>query len=326
MRHLYVIGNGFDIHHGRKTDYQEYYKWLHDNEEWDVLTAIDNNFGCCDSSWWKHFEQNLASAKTLEIAMEESREHYPNFASDDFRDADWYRAEYAVEQRLEKAYSLIKKSFHRWINQLEGGNPDMKIIMELKNSTFLTFNYSDTLESLYNISKEQILYIHGRANAADELVLGHGDCLKDLEKKLGSSAPSYTIGVESVVDYDNDGDDYVTQRAKDAAVLEVYKQRKQVESIIQKNEEWFKRLVDVTNIHFYGHSFGDVDLPYFRKILSSVDKKNIEMEVSDYFGYNKDVIDSFMKSEDFSKGQGPGHYHFIELTDILIEIRSEQKP
>lgn len=120
MKHLYVIGNGFDIHHGRNTDYQDFYKWLQENEEWDVLTVIDETFGYCDSTWWKHFEQNLASANTLEIALEETSGHYPDFGSDDFRDADWYEAEIAVEQRLDEAYSLVREAFHGWINQLEG--------------------------------------------------------------------------------------------------------------------------------------------------------------------------------------------------------------
>lgn len=319
MKHLYVIGNGFDIHHGRNTDYQDFYKWLQENEEGDVLTVIDETFGYCDSSWWKHFEQNLASANTLEIAMEETSEHYPDFGSDDFRDADWYEAEIAVEQRLDEAYSLIRETFHRWINQLEGGNPDMMVDMELEDSTFLTFNYSDTLESLYKIPSERILYIHGKANTEDELVLGHGVTLQDLGKEVESPAPSFAIGNEEDEDYYEEGDDYVTQRAKDAAVSGVYKQRKQVETIIQKNEKWFGNLGEVTCLHFYGHSFGDVDLPYFRKILSSVNKGKVEIEINDYCGYNKEIIDSFMNSEGFTEGQGEHCYHVMELTDILIK-------
>lgn len=72
-------------------------------------------------------------------------------------------------------------------------------------------------------------------------------------------------------------------------------------------------------MHFYGHSFGDVDLPYFRKILSSVNKEKVEIEINDYCGYNKEIIDSFMDSEGFTEGQGEHCYHVMELTDILIK-------
>lgn len=319
MKHLYIIGNGFDIHHGRNTDYQNFHKWLSDNEENETLSAIDETFGYCDKTWWKDFEQNLASANTLEIAIEEAKEHYPNFGSDDFRDADWHDAECAVEQRLEEAYTAIRDSFHRWINQLDGGNEEMKIEMELDDSLFLTFNYSDTLESLYNIPYNRILYIHGKAKTNDELVLGHGVCLEDLEKEVVSSEPSFALGNEDDDYYYEEGDDYITQSAKDAAVSAVHKQRKNVDSIINKHEEWFAALSDVTKIHIYGHSFGDVDLPYFRKIFSSVDKMNVEVEISDYRSYNKDVIDSFMQSEGFTEGYGANSYHVMELTDLLIK-------
>lgn len=91
------------------------------------------------------------------------------------------------------------------------------------------------------------------------------------------------------------------------------------EYIIQKHEEWFAGLADVTNIHIYGHSFGEVDLPYFLKNLSSEKKNSVEVEINDYCGYNKDVINSFMNSEGFTEGQGVHCYHVMELTDILIK-------
>mgnify|MGYP003294251886 CR=1 FL=1 len=110
-----------------------------------------------------------------------------------------------------------------------------------------------------------------------------------------------------------------TARAKNAAINGVYNQRKKVDEIIKKHEEWFSSLKDVTNLYFYGHSFGEVDLPYFRKILSSVNKGKVEIEINDYCGYNKEIIDSFMHSEGFTEGQGEHCYHVMELTDILIK-------
>lgn len=111
----------------------------------------------------------------------------------------------------------------------------------------------------------------------------------------------------------------VTTFNTDAAVSGVYKQRKQVETIIQKNEKWFENLSEVTSLHFYGHSFGDVDLPYFIKIISSVNREKVEIEINDCCRYNKKIIDSFMNSEGFAEGQGEHCYHVKELTDILIK-------
>lgn len=302
-KHLYIIGNGFDLHHDMKTDYQEFYQWITEND-YDAYTAIDENFGYCPCDWWKHFEQNLASVDTLNIVTEEVSQNYPNFGSDDFRDADWYNAEYAVEYRLEGAYSMIRKAFHRWIDQLKGGNRDKRIKMELDNAIFLNFNYSHTLQDVYDISEEKILYIHGKAGTQDELVLGHGRSGEDIEAEMKKNEPPGN--------YDEEGNGLIAQRAKDAAILAVCNQRKKVNEIIKAHKDWFESLNDVSHIHFYGHSFGEVDLPYFHEILSSVDKNTVDIEVSDFNGENKTAIGFFMEKEGITR------YSSIELNDLLI--------
>ena len=91
-----------------------------------------------------------------------------------------------------------------------------------------------------------------------------------------------------------EGDDFITMRAKDAAINGVYNQRKGVEGIIRNNEQWFNSLKDITNIYFYGHSFGNVDIPY-----------NDENKIS---------INRFMISE----GIKPNQYKIISLNDKLL--------
>ena len=65
-KHLYIIGNGFDIHHDIPSKYYEinggdcFRKWLDENE-CDLLCKIDDNFGCQTYEWWGKFEENLAS-------------------------------------------------------------------------------------------------------------------------------------------------------------------------------------------------------------------------------------------------------------------------
>ncbi len=300
MKHLYVIGNGFDRHHGMKTSYSQFREWL-EEKDMSALCTIDELFGYCDDDWWQHFESNLATAVTSEIVQEEVRENYPDFGSDDFRDRDWYDAEYAVENKLSEAYAEIRKAFQQWVRELNKGDEGKKIKIINDDVAFLTFNYTSTLEDLYNIDEKKILHIHGKAGTDDELVLGHGVSEDEIEEMLEEDYP---------VD-EEEGDDYVTQRAKGAAISGVYSQRKKVDEIIKIHEEWFASLKDVTHLYFYGHSFGEVDLPYFRKILSVVDKKNIQIEVNDFNGENKASIDAFMQNEGISAEQ----YSIIDLND-----------
>lgn len=304
MKHLYVIGNGFDLHHGVPSGYKDFRTWLERVKDWDTLTTINEIFSPCNSNWWKHFEENLSSANTLEIALEEARENYPDFRSDEFRDADWYDAEIAVEQKFEEAYEKIRAAFAKWVATLPYGNVEKKIRLKRSGSSFINFNYSLTLEKLYHIKDSQIFHIHGKGDGKGELVLGHGLSQKKIEEMMDES--------NKPDDEDDEGDDFVTQRAKGAAIDGVYKQRKKVDEIIRKNDSWFEGLKDVTHIHFYGHSFADVDIPYFRKIFRSVDKKRVNVEANAHSEEDKQAISRFMSSE------GIANYWIISLNDVLI--------
>lgn len=264
VNHLYIIGNGFDKHHDIPSGYQDYRRWLEDKEFWDLFETIDGLFGYTDDDWWSHFEENLASVETLKIASEEAFQNYPDFGSDSFRDRDWYDAELSVERKMKDAYNDIVHSFNKWVLQLPSGN-SAKIIKIEKDSIFLTFNYSPTLENLYGIRPHKILHIHGKAGTDEELILGHGLTYSDIEKRMGERV---------------DEGDYVLQRAKEAAVFSVASHRKKVGQILEDHNQWFDNLKHITHIHILGHSLGDVDLPYFYKIFESCDRNRIFVEYS----------------------------------------------
>ena len=45
-RHLYIIGNGFDLHHGINSSYRNFRDWLYENEP-TVIQDIEEAYGCC---------------------------------------------------------------------------------------------------------------------------------------------------------------------------------------------------------------------------------------------------------------------------------------
>lgn len=306
MKHLYIIGNGFDIHHKINSRYSDFKNWLSTTES-PVLCTIEEVFGDIDSDWWNDFESNLASVETLRIAIEEANQHYPDISSEEFRDADWYEAEFAVEQRLEDAYNEIREAFQLWVLQLSEGNKTRKININIEDSIFMSFNYSGTLENLYGIPNDNILYIHGKAATNDTLIIGHGVSLDELENRIKVDEPSNN-------DDNGDSYDYVVEQAKEAAIIGVHNQRKNIDEIINNNQDWFLTLTDVTHIHIYGHSLADVDMPYFKKIISSVKKNEVKFEFSDYRGENKLKIESFMQAEGISSD----NYTIVELDSLLI--------
>lgn len=56
MKNLYIIGNGFDIHHNMPTSYKAFYRWLQEKSYYRVLTLIERIYGCADATWWNDFE------------------------------------------------------------------------------------------------------------------------------------------------------------------------------------------------------------------------------------------------------------------------------
>lgn len=299
MKNLYIIGNGFDLHHNIPSKFLDYKKWLVKNKP-SILCTINELFDSVDDCWWSHFETNLTTVDMLQIACQSAFENQPDFASEHFRDADWYTAEHDVRLKLEAAFQEITMSFKEWILSLSQGDVSKKIRIKKKNSLFLTFNYTETLETLYTIPTEQILYIHGKANSEEKLILGHGMSFKDL---------AYIFEKREKIE----SGDYVLQRAKNSAVYSVYNYRKPVEDIINNYNRWFEKLNSITHIHIYGHSFSSIDLPYFRKVLSCISKKSLSIEISDYHDENQVAIESFMSSEGYNKDQ----YSIVSLNQLI---------
>ncbi len=73
-------------------------------------------------------------------------------------------------------------------------------------------------------------------------------------------------------------------------------QRKPVEEIIKKHNQFFYSLAEITNIHVYGLSLSEVDIPYLKHILLIV--KSAKWEFSDYKAFNSAKIKCFCKNND----------------------------
>lgn len=171
MKILYIIGNGFDICHGINTKYSDYHEWLvkNDNSIYEKLCAIYDTYGY---EWWNNFEQSLSKV-SFDYINKTSSENAPVYGSNDFNDADNHRASVQVELDMQNLLDSIKLSMESWINGLNKANKEKLRIEGKDHSFFITFNYTKTLEEVYNIPKGQICHIHGCINESD-LIVGHG--------------------------------------------------------------------------------------------------------------------------------------------------------
>ena len=276
---LYIIGNGFDLYHGLPTKYSDYAKWL-SHSYTEVLEEINETFGDCKEEWWSDFEQNLASVDTVTYAWEIAQMHKPDWASDSFRDRDWYEAEYVVRRKLSKVYEDILESFYQWILCIDLNLYKPILPLKNRNSIFLTFNYTDTLETVYEIESEKIFHIHGRASIKNELVLGHGKNYEQLNQE--NPMPSMV-------------DEYYELLALEKALSVVASKKKPTKNIIRANETFFNNLSDITEVIILGFSFSDIDKPYLDRICQHLNLKNVHWITSVYNNNDRQIQSAYFK-------------------------------
>lgn len=106
---LFVIGNGFDRGHNIPCLYSDFYNYLNENRG-DILDIMEKFYSVeKNSDLWSDFEKSLEKDINYDSLSEIIGENTPNFASDDFRDGDWYDAQIYVEQECDELLESIRQ-------------------------------------------------------------------------------------------------------------------------------------------------------------------------------------------------------------------------
>lgn len=281
MSKLFIIGNGFDLSHGLKTRYEDFHRYLkhrfpdsiedqivipdrqigrHGEERYDedevvsllrYLISESVNWG----DRWGDVEAALGSLNLTECFEDLSR------SVDKEGDLNLTHQQYNNQDRateLTGAVPRITDYFTDWIETVEiNGVPkrDFQGIMDPKNDLFLSFNYTDTLETLYRA--EHVCHIHGRKG--DPLLFGHG-IDRDFEHD-----PNTPIGAE-----------YGLQAIHDAL-------RKNTRAAIETHWDFFEMISpDISEIYSYGFSFSDVDKPYIKIVCQRLKTEYATWHFNDF--------------------------------------------
>ena len=175
---LYIIGNGFDLHHKIQCKYSDFHKWLClnnpmlENRLFQVYELHHNDF-------WSSFETNLG-ALTVESILEGYAYApmllFAKHANGDMiaLKTDNYTGSIGeIGYTLERLFNDLQIAFADWIFQLEDANPTYKIQIDKSKSSFISFNYTQTLEQVYGVNPSDILYLHGCSAWDTNLIFGH---------------------------------------------------------------------------------------------------------------------------------------------------------
>lgn len=307
---LFIIGNGFDLMHGVPSSYYSFRDSIGKNNTirftLETFVNVDDVWGDFESSLaYLNRESMLGVAdmwfEDFEVLDEDD---------DEFSAADYFAAQEAATTPIYVLMEELPKRFRKWIESLKYSGK-IKPLEELinKNARYITFNYTEFLESIYKVHKENILYIHGdRRDKKCQLVLGHGhntDKVFEEWYESNKDRKEYQSRMsKGKIKYDkNDDPVYLGYFLKDQTmgnwksqvrydginnmvrIIEDYydDSAKITEEVLNKNEDYFETLESVKDIVVIGHSLSDVDYPYFRQIINNNKDKS---KVNWYFSWH----------------------------------------
>lgn len=295
INHLYIIGNGFDLYHGLPTSYGHFRDYVkeHDNELAELVEKFYSYKE--DSDFWSDFEENLGNFDD-DLLREYGLNYLEDYGSEKWRDAFHHDYQYELDRKIDRITQGIRESFCNWLSQISFDGLVKKAIPIERDAYYLTFNYTRTLEDIYDIPTQNILHIHGifKEHDNDEIIYGHGGRPYIIEK--GIDDPRVAEGEEIIKDY-------------------FEKTAKPVMQIIHRYQKFFyKMITDVTNVTIIGHSMNDIDYPYFRRICNSIRGRT---DWTYYYHSPKDIGNCLRCLENRIKYRGD-RFHFLPYPNKVL--------
>ncbi len=248
MNKLYIIGNGFDLKHDLPSKYSDFASFCKTTnitlfEQINLLFPKISIDGL-----WSNFEEGLGEVKN-DVLYKIFYEPYKENVRDD-------KFLYMVNS--------LQLAFRDWVKNLKVLSKDIqKHYIFNKDDCFISFNYTDLLESLYGINERQILHIHGYAKPDEEdnfvdYTFGH--------------AQDEIKSIEPLDSFDNLSKDFKNSLKKNYKISEME----------EKLKTWAKQGKSFNEIIVLGHSLNDVDDKYFVKLLQLIPNAKWYIEYFDY--------------------------------------------
>ena len=163
MAKLFIIGNGFDLYHRMHTSYDNYRKFLEENNYHAAINFFerrinfDNDF--CE---WNDIE-NYSNLNCEDHFNDIVSQNYPNVGDENFRDSNWNDINTISELEFSYGIQFYDSLFQEWLKTVDVTREKIPLISSIlsKDDFFISFNYTKTLEELYGIPDDHIFHIHG---------------------------------------------------------------------------------------------------------------------------------------------------------------------
>lgn len=286
---LYVIGNGFDIHHEIESKYWDFKKWVLKTKKDSNLIGLMDTFFSNNREFWGDIENALGEYDEEAITDFCEPDNPKDFKYD--HPGQWQDGvEGGIQWVFEQTMDLFRSAFEEWVKSIDisGIETDLYIPTVAK---YLTFNYTETLEKNYGVPVQNVLHIHGnRLLPNDEFVLGH-------DNQRNKEAP--LLNEEILLPYQN---------AYSSVIKIMNTWKKDPHYLIQKNKNFFQSLKTCKGVCVMGLSYNRIDLPYLHEIAAIVDP-NCKWLL---FYYSKE---DQKRAEAFTKDSGLVNYVIKKFED-----------
>lgn len=326
MEELYIIGNGFDRYHGMETSYYHFREYLRENNctvyksvmkflyyktKKETEEIKENR-----SEFWSNFEYNLRKLDEENI-IDECHTFLTSYGDSNWRDRMHHDYQYCIDEKISCLSSLLLEEFTKWIRscncELKDFIPKVKLN---KGAKFMTFNYTMTLQEIYDVEPNKVFHVHNSIEGEGELVLGHNYSESERLYEESKTPTIKTMGDVDNILADRVFEDDIRYHEGEEILKSYYnKNYKDSGSIIKKNKSFFAGLSDVDKIYILGHSMSVVDITYMKEILKSVSDKTLW-----YFTQNSE--EDVVNIQNFVNGNDIANYKIGSIRDDIFRIVS----
>ena len=163
---LFIIGNGFDLAHDLPTrfdpDFKNIARKYEQDSFWDLYQSREGDI-------WSDFE-NLLGYPDFNTLEEIFYGYEPDYLSDRESDRERIIHQVQLNGNLQDALYAFAYEAEESLCNIQANDFIERILDSA--GYYITFNYTHTMEEIYNIPREQILHIHGEVGE-NNLELGY---------------------------------------------------------------------------------------------------------------------------------------------------------
>lgn len=306
MSTLYVIGNGFDLHHGLPSsltgfrNYSKHSKFYRLYENGVFMMLADQTL----DEHWQDLEVNLAN-----FDIDELIEYASQYYDDDPHKNQFV---YEVESAIDAITTGLTEDLNKYLSLAENHTVEQgKLLLLDTDARFLCFNYTNTLERIYNISPDGICYIHGKLNSSEApIVVGHG-----MEASEYEVQPPIDISTLSEEEIEAFSDSYSPDYEYAVSEARGYFKRsyKDTTACIKASSQFLQSLSDIESVIILGHSLSKIDKRYF-DYVNQIVRPNSQWWATYYSSSEKDEI--FERLDEIVEDHN--RINFFEMSQLKV--------